>query len=72
MSSSILLEKLIDIERSIGIDAESTIRRKVLEAQDYLLQTSGVLRDPMQPAADEPTPPRYALLRAFSLKSIGY
>lgn len=37
MDSTILLQKLIEIERSIGIESEPTIRRKILEAQEFLL-----------------------------------
>lgn len=40
VNPSVLLQKLIEIERSIGIETESTTRRKVLEAQDYLLRVT--------------------------------
>lgn len=40
MNPSVLLQKLIEIERSIGIETESTTRRKVLDAQDYLLRVT--------------------------------
>lgn len=37
MDPSVLLQKLIEIERSIGVEMESTIRRRVLEVQAYIL-----------------------------------
>ena len=37
MNPSVLLQKLIDIEKSIGVEMESTTRHKVLEAQAYVL-----------------------------------
>jgi hypothetical protein len=33
-----LLEKLADIERSIGVESENEVRSRVLEAQDCILQ----------------------------------
>jgi hypothetical protein len=38
MNPSVLLQKLIEIERSIGVETESTTRRRVLDAQDYVLR----------------------------------
>jgi hypothetical protein len=38
MNSTILLQKLIAIERSIGMADNGTIRQLVYEAEDYLLQ----------------------------------
>jgi hypothetical protein len=38
MPASVLLEKLIDIERSIGTEPEAAVRSKLTEVQDYLLQ----------------------------------
>lgn len=37
MALKILLEKLIEIERSIGLDSDLALRRQVIEAQDYIL-----------------------------------
>jgi hypothetical protein len=34
---NILLGKLIEIERSIGVETNTTLRQQVLDAQDYLL-----------------------------------
>jgi len=68
MSSTILLEKLIDIEKSIGVEPESLIRHKVLEAQEYLLRTQGFFSTGLRGPGDEEHPQREALLRAFSLR----
>jgi hypothetical protein len=38
MNSTILLQKLIAIERSIGMADNGTIRQLVYDAEDYLLQ----------------------------------
>ncbi len=37
MTINILLEKLIEIERSIGVETNTAVRKQVLEAQDCLL-----------------------------------
>ncbi len=45
MNSSIILQQLLDIERSIGVETDSTVRRKVMDAQECLLRMEGeVLR----------------------------
>jgi len=38
MNNTILLQKLIAIEKSIGMADNGTIRQLVYEAEDYLLQ----------------------------------
>ena len=38
MNNTILLQKLIAIEKSIGMADNATIRQLVYEAEDYLLQ----------------------------------
>jgi hypothetical protein len=38
MNPTVLLEKLIEIERSIGSETNTTLRNKVLEAQEYVLE----------------------------------
>jgi hypothetical protein len=38
MNPSVMLQKLIEIERSIGVETVSTTRRKVLDAQEYVLR----------------------------------
>lgn len=37
MAVSVLLEKLVDIERSIGTETDDTVRNKLIDAQQYLL-----------------------------------
>jgi hypothetical protein len=37
MNTSVLLEKLVQIERSIGIETNNTLRAMVLDAQDCAL-----------------------------------
>lgn len=41
MNSSIILQRLIDIEQSIGVETDSTVRRKVVDAQECLLRMEG-------------------------------
>jgi hypothetical protein len=67
VSASVLLQKLIEIERSIGVETSSTTRRRVLEAQDYLLRTNfncnpGRSAEFDDDAQDE----RFALLKRFA------
>jgi hypothetical protein len=38
MTLASLLEKLIEIELSVGVDSDAAIRRKMQDAQDYVLQ----------------------------------
>ncbi len=38
MNDTVLLKKLIDIERSIGIESNNAIRNLVHDAQAYLLE----------------------------------
>lgn len=38
MNLADLLEKLIEIELSIGVDSDSVVRRKMQDVQDYVLQ----------------------------------
>ena len=37
MDTTVLLEKLIDIERFIGVEPDSAIRRKVIDIEDCVL-----------------------------------
>jgi hypothetical protein len=37
MDTTVLLEKLIDIERFIGVEPDAVIRRKVIDIEDYIL-----------------------------------
>ncbi len=65
MNINILLGKLIDIERSIGVETDTTLRNQVLDAQDYLLgiqkEIVEKLRKEPRRAAFEPFPSsRYA------------
>lgn len=38
MNTRVLLEKLIDIERSIGVDSTVSLHMKVIDAQEYVLE----------------------------------
>lgn len=38
MNTAVLMQKLLEIERMIGIEAPSEIRERVLDAQECLLQ----------------------------------
>jgi hypothetical protein len=62
---NILMEKLIEIERSIGVETNTTVRKQVLDAQDYLLgmqrEIAEKLRKEPRRAGLEPFPTsRYA------------
>jgi hypothetical protein len=41
MDTTVLLEKLIDIERFIGVEPDCAIRRKVIDIEDSILATRG-------------------------------
>lgn len=60
MSISLLLEKLIEIERSIGVETDMTLRKQVIDAQDCLLSiqkevVEKLCKDP-HPAMRKPFP----------------
>jgi hypothetical protein len=38
MNTTVLLQKLIEIERSIGVETNATIRNQVLDLQDHVLE----------------------------------
>jgi hypothetical protein len=38
MTITALIDKLTDIERSIGVESNSTIRSRIIDAQDYALE----------------------------------
>jgi hypothetical protein len=38
MNSTVLLQKLLAIERSVGVASNSALRNRLQEAQDYVLQ----------------------------------
>jgi hypothetical protein len=40
MDTTVLLEKLIDIERFIGVEPDCAIRRKVIDIEDSILATN--------------------------------
>ena len=67
MNPSIMLQKLVEIERSIGVETQSTTRRRVLEAQDYLLKFHCGSEDalPRNSTGDEPQG-RFYLLQRFA------
>lgn len=68
MNSSILLQKLIDIERSIGVETDSTVRHKVLDAEDCLLRMQGELLGQLRTSEAIHAQQRFSLLHAFSLQ----
>jgi hypothetical protein len=59
MDTTVLLEKLIDIERFIGVEPDSVIRRKVIDIEDYIVteheEAIESFRRAMRIAADEET-----------------
>jgi len=48
---NILLGKLIEIEQSIGVETDTTVRKQVLDAQDYLL---GIQKEIVEKLRGEP------------------
>jgi|HubBroStandDraft_5_1064220.scaffolds.fasta_scaffold343159_1 hypothetical protein len=38
MNITVLLAKLIEVERSIGVESETMLRKRLYEAEDYALQ----------------------------------
>ena len=67
MNPSVLLQKLIDIERSIGVETESTTRRKVLEAQEYILRAHWNGEPGRRPSTSESSEPgKFYMLRKFA------
>jgi hypothetical protein len=43
------MQKLIEIERSIGVETESTTRRRVWETQEYLMRDHPSSEDALRP-----------------------
>jgi hypothetical protein len=38
MNTTVLLEKLIDVERFVGVEPDGEIRRKVIDIEEYVLR----------------------------------
>jgi len=66
VNPNLLLQKLIEIERSIGIETDSTIRHKVLEAEECLLRMQGQRVEQLRAQAATNDSERFSLLRALS------
>ena len=63
MNQTVLLQKLIAIERAIGVTSNNTLRDLVYDAEGYLLQMQ---REEVEALAAQPereTRPRFQLLR---------
>jgi hypothetical protein len=50
-SITILLSKLIEVEKSIGVESDHAVRRKMHEAEDYALQLQKELAQNLYQAA---------------------
>lgn len=70
MALNILLEKLIEIERSIGHESQIALRRRVIEAQEFLLAIQQKQAGPKIPARSAKDPKRFAMLREFKAVNI--
>lgn len=68
MNSTILLQKLVEIERSIGVESDSDLRRKVLDAEECLLQMHSELVERLRANEGMTTAQRFSLLREFSTR----
>lgn len=69
MNSTLLLQKLIEIETSIGVETDSAIRHKVQDAQECLLRMHGEAVEHLRAQAIKGASPRFALLHEFSLRN---
>jgi hypothetical protein len=45
MNTTVLLEKLIDIERFVGVEPDAEIRRKVIDIEEYVLRMQSELAE---------------------------
>lgn len=69
MNTNVLLQKLIEIERSIGVETDSAIRHKVQDAEECLLRMQGQRVDELRTQAAANDSQRFTLLRRLSLGS---
>jgi hypothetical protein len=49
MDTTVLLEKLVDIERYVGVAPDAEIRRKVIDIEEYILETQTETAEGMCP-----------------------
>lgn len=66
LNSDMLLQKLIDLERSIGVETNGALRGKVLDAQECLLRMQGERVQHLRTQVAHNDSHRFALLRTFS------
>jgi len=66
MNTSVLLRKLIELEHAIGVETESTIRHRVLDAQDCLINLQRQNINHLRACAACVAPQRFSLLREFT------
>ncbi len=66
MNSGVLLRKLIELERAIGVESESTIRHRVLDAEDCLLNLQRAQIDYYRAGSSYELPQRFTMLRRFA------
>jgi hypothetical protein len=57
-----LLEKLIQIERAIGVESNFTLQKMLIEAEDYLLQLEKELVENLRMGTQQATSEPSALL----------
>jgi hypothetical protein len=55
MNTTVLLAKLIDIERYVGVEPDSEIRRKVIDIEEYVLRTQTETAEEQRRAVVAPT-----------------
>jgi hypothetical protein len=60
MNTVALIEKLIDIERSIGREDASTLRGKVIDAQDCALRMQKEMIESLRRISSGPSLPEFA------------
>ena len=63
MNQTILLQKLIAIERAIGVASNNTVRDLVYEAEGYLLQMQKEEVEALAARPERDTSQRFQLLR---------
>lgn len=65
MNFNVLLQKLVDVERSIGVESEIAVRQKVQDAEECLLRLQGEYVSHLRTHAENNDFERFALLRSF-------
>lgn len=69
MKFNILLQQLVEIEQSIGVEPDIAVRQKVLDAQECLLRLQGEYVNRLRTHTENTDTERFALLRSFTARN---